>query len=431
MRLLWLKTNLLHPVDTGGKIRSYYMLRELKQQHHVTYVALDDGTAAPDAVGRAAEYCHDLIRVPHRTAAKFSLRFFAELAKNAASPLPYAVEKYRSSEFGRVVAREEANADVVVCDFLFPSVNVPEPLSRPSLLFQHNVEALIWRRHAEHQRNRLARLLFETQWRRMQAFERKACRRYDAVVAVSPQDRAMIEQEYGAPVVLDIPTGVDTGYFRPSGSVEVEPYQLAFTGSMDWLPNDDAMKYFVRAILPRIRASCPQVSLTIVGRKPFPSLTALSREDPTIRVTGQVDDVRPYLERAAVYVIPLRIGGGTRLKVFEAMAMGKAVVSTSIGVEGLPIVHGTDALVADEPDAFADAVVRLLRDRAAARRLGQAAAGKVRAQFGWRPVADSFVRACELARRRWNHQHAQPDARSAELGAEDASYVNARQLEIS
>ena len=431
MRLLWLKTNLLHPVDTGGKIRSYFMLRELKQQHHVTYLALDDGTAAPDAVERAAEYCHDLIRVRHRTAPKFSFRFFAELAKNVASPLPYAVEKYRSSEFCRVVAREQAHADVVVCDFLFPSVNVPEPLSRPAILFQHNVEALIWRRHAEHQRNRLSRLLFETQWRRMQAFERKACRRYDAVVAVSPQDRAMIEQEYGAPVVRDIPTGVDTGYFRPSGSLEEEPYHLVFTGSMDWLPNDDAMKYFVRAILPRIRASCPQVILTIVGRKPFPSLTALSREDPNIRVTGQVDDVRPYLERAAVYVIPLRIGGGTRLKVFEAMAMEKAVVSTSIGVEGLPIVHGTDALVADEPDAFAHAVVRLLRDRAAARRLGQAAAAKVRAQFGWGPVADSFVRACELARRRRNRQHEHPDARSAELGAEDASYLNAGQLGIS
>jgi glycosyltransferase involved in cell wall biosynthesis len=405
MRLLWLKTNLLHPVDTGGKIRTYFMLRELKQRHRVSYLALDDGTAAPDAVERAAEYCHDLIRVPHRTASKFSLRFFAELVKNAGSSLPYAVEKYRSSEFGRVIAREHRNADVVVCDFLFPSVNVPDALSRPALLFQHNVEALIWRRHADMQRNWLARLLFQTQWRRMQAFERTACRRYDAVVAVSPQDRAIMEREYDVPLVREIPTGVDTHYFRPGGSVEPEPSHLVFSGSMDWLPNDDAMKYFVRAILPKIRRSCPEVMLTIVGRKPFPSLTALSRNVPNIRVTGQVDDVRPYLERAAVYVIPLRIGGGTRLKVFEAMAMEKAVVSTSIGVEGLAVINGTDALVADEPDAFADAVVRLLRDRALAGRLGQAAAAKVRTQFGWAPVAASFVQACELACQRWKHKH--------------------------
>ena len=431
MRLLWLKTNLLHPVDTGGKIRTYFMLRELKRRHHVTYLALDDGTAAPDAVARAAEYCHDLIRVPHRTSSKFSLRFFAELAKNVGSPLPYAVEKYRSSEFRRAIAREQENADLVVCDFLFPSVNVPDLLSRPALLFQHNVEALIWRRHAETQRNRLARLLFQNQWRRMRAFERTACHRYDAIVAVSPQDRAIMEREYDAPLVREIPTGVDTDYFRPSGSIEPDPYHLVFSGSMDWLPNDDAMKYFVRSIFPRIRASCPEVVLTIVGRKPFPSLTALGRNDPSIRVTGQVEDVRPYLERAAVYVIPLRIGGGTRLKVFEAMAMGKAVVSTSIGVEGLPIVNGTDALVADDPDAFADAVVQLLRDRTRVGRLGQAAAGKVRAQFGWAPVAASFIQACELARRRWKDKREHPDARSADVAAEHASYVNAQQLGIS
>lgn len=431
MRLLWLKTNLLHPVDTGGKIRTYFMLRELKQRHHVTYLALDDGTAAPDAVERAAEYCHEVIRVPHRTSPKFSLRFFAELARNLVSPLPYAVEKYRSVEFGRRIAREQEHADVVVCDFLFPSVNVPEPLSRPSVLFQHNVEALIWRRHVDTKSNPLARRLFLTQWRRMQAFERTTCQKYDAIVAVSPQDRTIMEREYDAPLVREIPTGVDTTYFRPSGSTTPDPCHLVFSGSMDWLPNDDAMRYFVQAILPRIRAACPDTVLTIVGRKPFPSLMALSREFPHIRVTGQVDDVRPYLERAAVYVIPLRIGGGTRLKVFEAMAMEKPIVSTSIGVEGLPIVHGTDALIADDPDAFANAVVRLLRDRAVARQIGAAAARKVRTQFGWAPVAGSFIEACELARRRWRQIHDQSAGPWADILANDASYFDPRQVSTS
>ena len=430
MRLLWLKTNLLHPVDTGGKIRTYYMLRELKQRHHVTYLAMDDGTASPDAAERAAEYCHDLIRVPHRTSSKFSLRFFAELARNLGSPLPYAVEKYRSSEFGIQIAREQLKADVVVCDFLFPSVNVQEPLLRPSVLFQHNVEAVIWRRHADTQRNRLLRRLFLAQWRRMREFERAACQRYDAIVAVSPQDRAVMEGDYGAPLVRDIPTGVDTEYFRPSGSAEADPCHLVFTGSMDWLPNDDAMRYFARTIFPKIRAAFPQASLTIVGRNPFPGLTALTRECPSIQVTGQVADVRPYMERAAVYVIPLRIGGGTRLKVFEAMAMGKSIVSTSIGVEGLPIANGTDALIADEPDAFADAVIRLLRDRAFARRLGDAAAAKVRTQFGWAPVASSFLEACELARMQWKRKQQQLGRHWSE-SASDASYPKARQLSMS
>jgi glycosyltransferase involved in cell wall biosynthesis len=405
MRLLWLKTNLLHPVDTGGKIRTYFMLRELKKRHHVTYLALDDGTAATDAVGRAPEYCHDLVRIPHRTSAKFSLQFCADLVGNLWSPLPYAVDKYRSRPFTGQVEREQMKADVVVCDFLFPSVNMPGSLSRPSVLFQHNVEALIWRRHADTQSNRVAARLFRAQWRRMQAFECTACRRFDAIVAVSPQDRAMMEAEYGAPLVRDIPTGVDTEYFRPSGSAPPEPYHLVFTGSMDWLPNDDAMKYFVKAIFPRIRAACPRATLTIVGRNPFAGLRALSREEPAIRVTGQVDDVRPHMERAAIYVIPLRIGGGTRLKVYEAMAMEKPIVTTSIGVEGLPIVEGVDALIADQPEAFADAVIRLLRDPPLAARMGRSAGMKVRAQFGWDPVARAFEEVCDLARQRWHETH--------------------------
>src|SRR5262245_34204836 len=147
MRLLWLKTDLLHPLDKGGKIRSYYMLQELKKLHHVTYLALDDGSAAPDAVERADEYCHELIRIPHRTSEKFSVAFFADLATNAWSVLPYAVQKYQSLEFSRRLQKEQFRTDVIVCDFLFPSVNIPDRLSRPSVLFQHNAESLIWRRH--------------------------------------------------------------------------------------------------------------------------------------------------------------------------------------------------------------------------------------------------------------------------------------------
>ena len=211
-----------------------------------------------------------------------------------------------------------------------------------------------------------------------------------------------MEYEYGASLVREIPTGVDTDYFCPSRSVEQDPYHLVFSGSMDWLPNDDAMKYFCREILPRIRASLPRVTLTIVGRNPFPGVEALGREHPFIRVTGRVEDVRPYIERASVYVIPLRIGGGTRLKVFEAMGMEKPIVSTSIGVEGLPVVDGKDVLIADEPQAFADAVLRLLRDRPFARQIGMTAAAKVRTQFGWKPVAQSFLKACDLAVMRWN-----------------------------
>ena len=397
MRMLWLKTELLHPVDKGGKIRTFHMLKELKKSHHITYLTLDDGTAGRDAEERASEYCHELLRVPHQTAPKLSKAFYKEVVANIFSRLPYAVEKYRSEPFSRRLADQVSSGrvDLIVCDFLFPSINLPAVLRCPTVLFQHNVEAQIWRRHAEVQNNPLSRWYFHEQWRRMRAYERTACARFDAVVAVSPEDREMLRSEYGVTQAFDIPTGVDALYYAPNPLIQSEPLSLVFTGSMDWLPNDDAMWYFVQEILPLVRAVLPDVRLTIVGRNPFPRLQELAQKDPQIVVTGRVDDVRPYINRAAAYIIPLRIGGGTRLKVFEAMAMEKAIVSTSIGVEGLRVTDGEDVLVADSPRAFAQAVLRALLEKDFAQTLARQAGDKVRREFGWQSVAESFSRICQ------------------------------------
>jgi glycosyltransferase involved in cell wall biosynthesis len=287
------------------------------------------------------------------------------------------------------------DVDVLVCDFLTPSVNVPASLPCPAVLFQHNVEAVIWRRHYEVRSNPLARLFFRQQWRKMLAYERSVCRAYNHVVAVSPEDRDIMRDEYGLAKVSDVPTGVDTQYFRPAGRVCSEPYNLVFSGSMDWLPNEDAVWYFAKTILPRIAAEIPRVTLTVVGRKPSARLTELARNDPRLHVTGYVDDVRPYLERAGVYVVPLRIGSGTRLKIFEAMAMEKPVVATPVGAEGLRVTDGRELLLADSPDAFADAVVRLLRDRKLAKALAIQGACRVRRDFGWQNTAARFAEICE------------------------------------
>jgi glycosyltransferase involved in cell wall biosynthesis len=166
---------------------------------------------------------------------------------------------------------------------------------------------------------------------------------------------------------------------------------------MDWLPNEDAMQYFVRDILPLIRAEEPAVRLTIVGRAPTPAVKKLA-DDARIEVTGRVDDVRPYIDDASVYVVPLRIGGGTRLKIFEAMAMGKAVVSTTVGAEGLPIVPGVHALVADDPGAFTRAVVELIRDAGRRRALEAAARALVVEKYDWASVAGALNEAlCQIA----------------------------------
>ena len=392
MRILWIKTEFLHPVDKGGRIRTYQMLREIAKSHHVTYLTLDDGTAAPDAPALASEYATDVVRIPFSPPAKGTPGFFRDLLGNVFSPLPYAVSRYKSAAMAREVARLADKVDVVVCDFLAPAVNVPRTVGTPAVLFQHNVEAMIWERHAAVATGIKKRYMAE-QWRRMERFERDECLRFDHVIAVSPQDTEVMRARYGVSRVSDVPTGVDIEYFTSSGNAERRPRELVFTGSMDWMPNDDAMIWFATDILPLVRAKVPDVHVTIVGRTPSARLQALAAGSG-MEVTGRVPDVRPYLERASAFIVPMRVGGGTRLKIYEAMSMGLPVISTSIGAEGLPVVDNETAVLRDDPRSFADAVIRLLEGDDERRRIGDAGQRLVRARFGWSGVADAFMETC-------------------------------------
>jgi glycosyltransferase involved in cell wall biosynthesis len=396
---LWLKTELLHPVDKGGRIRTYNMLRELKRDHHITYLALDDGSAGEKERTQANEYCHDLISVPHTTRPKFSLGFYLELISNLVSPLPYFIKKYESSRMRATIESlvRQNQFDILVCDFLQPSVNIPEKVGLPMVLFQHNVEAMIWKRHYEVQVNPAKKRYLYNQWLKSTKYEGQACRRFDVVVAVSDADEQQIRVDYRIEKVVAIPTGVDLHYFAPRQDVARDPWNLVFTGSMDWLPNEDAMQYFIREVLPLIRTQAPDTTLTVVGRDPYPSLIDLSKSVRGIEVTGRVEDVRPYIAKASVFVVPIRIGGGTRLKIYEAMAMGTPVVSTTVGAEGLPLVNGQELLLADGPADFATAVVSLLNDKTKAQELGARSARLMEERNGWASVAKVFAGICSSA----------------------------------
>jgi glycosyltransferase involved in cell wall biosynthesis len=226
----------------------------------------------------------------------------------------------------------------------------------------------------------------------MVRFERDCGRHFDAVIAVSEQDKALFEREYGWRHVRAIDTAVDEEFFRHPGTPEA-PGRVVFLGSMDWMPNQDGVKWFVRDVWPAVRAAHPGATFHIVGRNPPADIRALATT-AGVSVLGAVADVRPHLADAAVVVVPLLVGGGTRLKIYEAMAMSRAVVSTTIGAEGLPVVPGEHYLKADAPAAFAAAVNGLLADPRAGTTLGTAADRFVRERYGSEPVARQFEAIC-------------------------------------
>ena len=396
MNILWLNANLLLPLDKGGKLRTWHVMRHLAARHDITYLSFCDPGQPPEDHAGMREVCADLHTVPRTDPPKGSMRFYLDAAKYLVDGVPYGVAKYRSDAFRRTLDRllQERRFDVVVCDFLVPIVNMPERLPCPGILFTHNVEAEIWRRHAENAGNPLSRFLLAQQWKRMLRFERDALARFDLALAVSNADRETFQRLY--PDAMRRPahvvqTGVDTTYFVPS-ETPARRAHLVFTGSMDWLPNEDGMQYFVREILPRIRQVEPDATLSIIGRAPTPAVRRLG-EEQGIEVTGRVDDVRPHIAAGAVYVVPLRIGGGTRLKIFEAMSMAKAVVSTTVGAEGLPVTSGRDIVIADEPARFAQAVVHMIRDVDARRQIEAEARRIVVERYDWSAVAQDFEEA--------------------------------------
>lgn len=393
MNLLWINAGLLLPLDKGGKLRTWHLMRQLARRHDITYVSFADPSATATDIAGMREVASNVMTIPRSEAAKGTARFYVDAARYLVDRAPYAIAKYRSIAYRRTIeqALRAQRFDAIVCDFLVPAVNLPENLPCPAILFTHNVESEIWRRHVENARNPVSRRLLTTQWRRMLRFERGALARFDLVLAVSDADRQTFGRLYPGALtgpVHVVQTGVETSYFAPM-SQQPKRAHLVFTGSMDWLPNEDGMQYFVREILPRIRESEPDTTLSIIGRAPTPAVKRLASE-PGVHVTGSVEDVRPHMAEGTVYVVPLRIGGGTRLKIFEAMAMGKAVVSTTVGAEGLPVTPDQHIVIADQPQKFAEDIVRLIRDDEARGRLEVEARRLVVERYDWSAVARDF-----------------------------------------
>ncbi|WP_050029982.1 glycosyltransferase family 4 protein [Verrucomicrobium sp. BvORR034] len=399
-KLLWINCRLLHPLIGGDRLRTYHMLRILKQDFEITYLCPTTPDDTPDAAEKAGEYCDHLIAFPHRFSRRGSLEFVWGALRNSLwGQLPYMAQRYVSPGISNWIHQHAGGTsfDLVVSDYLVSWVHLkhlPSPPQAPVVAFQHNVESLIWRRHATSVKNPLKRWIFQREAQLTAAMESDCASAVAGQVTVSPEETHYFKVECGMPNVLgDVPTGVDAVYFSPSANPE--PHTVAFLGSMDWEANRQAVRSFLKECFPAIREAFSDAKFLIIGRNPPADLKELAAQDPSIVVTGTVPDVRPYLAQASVMILPLQVGGGTRIKVFEALAAGLAVVSTSVGVEGLPVKHDEHALIADTLPAFTDATLSLLREPEKARKLGLAGRRLVEENFSWQAASQKFKTLCE------------------------------------
>jgi len=360
-KLLFVSARYLLPPDSGGKIRTGHVLRGMKDGAFDVTLASPAPKGAPKRdADTLAQLCDRFVSWPEVTRDKM---FNYLRARHLVSRYPISVATEISAA-GRALIESELKRrpDIVVVDFPHTAVLMPKSVAAPTVLFTHNVEAEIFGRQVKIAGTAALRALWRNQFRKMQQFEAETLRSFDAVVAVSERDQAQFKGAYGV-ASETIPTGVDLDYFahRAPDGANNGARNIVFTASMDYHANIDGIQWFMDECWPLIARADQSARVTIVGRNPHPKLvqSAAERKLPWT-FTGFVDDVRPYVHDAAVYMIPLRVGGGTRIKAYEAMALGCPVVSTTIGVEGLQLEPGRHYLAGDTPEGFAAAVLKLL-----------------------------------------------------------------------
>jgi len=381
-----------YPPTAGNRIRTLNLALRLASRHRITFIAHRN-----DDSGEASRFLHEhdiaTVLVDRVIPAKSGPRFYARLAANLASPVPYSVASHGSPALRQAVqshARRH-HTDVWQVEAIVLVDALADLEGCPQVMIAHNVESLIWQRYFETAVNPLKRWYIKQQWRKFERFERRAFAVATRVVAVSEVDASLIRQRFGGRNVDVVDNGIDRRYFEA-----VQPHPdagtILFLGSLDWRPNLDAVELLLDRIFPAVRAAEPAVRLHLVGRRPPPSLVRRIAAVPGVELHADVPDVRPYLARSGIMVVPLRIGGGSRLKILEAMAAGLPVISTLVGAEGLELVPGVNYIAADEPEAMTAAIVGCIRDPQPARAMAECSRPFVLNRYDWDSLADQLER---------------------------------------
>ena len=387
MKILFLSPTVPFPLTDGGRIRVFNLLKQIGEKSDVTLLALE--TQPTDAEGvtelqQLGIQVHLVPNAPTLPRVSFGTLVNAFRKRQPITVARYDLPVYRQ-KFRELVATK--NFDLVHYE-MFHTAQFHTEVDLPSVLSQQNVDSAIWRRLCGETANPFYKFAYWTQQLAFQRYERVLSPKFDAVTCTSDIDAAVFQRHCSEDNIEIIPNGVDVTHYQPDFTSEA-PAHLIYIGSMDWYPNEDAVAFFADEVLPGIQDKVPDVQFSIVGGNPSARVQRLAAREGVV-VTGRVPEIKPYFAEATVFVVPLRIGSGTRLKILEALAMGKAVVSTSVGAEGLDLKDGEEIFIADEPTPFADAVTRLLTDASLRRTVGENGRARVEQDYDWRSIGEKL-----------------------------------------
>ncbi len=425
-KILVISSILPYPPKDGGKARLYHLYHRLSKKYQITWVSpIWDGEET--YLEGASKFCHQVIPLPKEEHFSFPTRGAMGLLKRVLAHLhiprlfefvfgyvkaPGVYWLPRTPERLKVVEEilRQNHIDLIISEFEGNAELVPEPVEIPCLLSTHNVQSsLFWRARKTFPGSWVDRLFTVPEWLKIIHYEKKNYSRYNGIMVVSEKDKQILQKRCPSLPVKLIPNGVDTEFFTPSSSPPI-PHTMVYLGNYAYPPNADAVRFFYAQIFPKIRRRFPDARLILIGASPPEEL--IGQEG--VECLGFVDDIRPIVQQAEVMVVPLRTGGGTRLKILDGMAMGKAIVSTSLGAEGLDVTHGENILLADTPQFFADRVIEVMENPDFRRTLEQNGRALVERLYDWNVIAQEAEEWFE----RFFHQPASLLLKKEELSAQ-------------
>lgn len=393
LKILQITHQLPYPPDSGGRAGIFYLTKGLSNAGHRVHLASLASSNKPAFEEELSKFCD--LSVLYIDARNKILKMGLNLLSN----YPYNLSKYRIPSFIKLLdsIASSFEPEIVHVDHLhvaYAGLYLKKKYGFPVVLREHNVETTIMERFYRTQINPIKRWYAYHQFKKLWRYEAWACGQFDLCLPITPIDEKRLLEMNPCCITKVIPAGVDTSFFYPREDIIEEKFTLVTIGTMSWLPNIDGILWFYKNVLPIIQSKYSGIKYYIIGHNPPRIIQSLKGQN--VIVTGYVPDVREYIAKAAVYVVPLRAGGGMRIKILDAMAMGKAIVSTAVGCEGIEVRHGENIFIADTPQSFAECIIQLLESKKLREKIGQAAFELINVKYRWELVIQQLLDAYKL-----------------------------------